>query len=191
MHARTHLHALCINISANCPQLTRQPPHYLGSADWVTVAWMVQAKAWIIDHGKSWKLNLECKKKKAHFWHCSFIHSFSVLASSCTLGCRGRVESIPGRHQAKSGYFWHCVGANQIWFNALRPDRKPKQTFLRFQLRHAGSTYHTWPTAQSCRCAPRCSPTMPCRRKDVRHREQDVVRGPWEKETWPTSDSGR
>lgn len=73
VHACTRAHTLtlCINISANCPQLTRQPPHYLGSADWVTVVWMVQAKAWIIDHGKSLKLNLECKK--GHFWHCSFI----------------------------------------------------------------------------------------------------------------------
>lgn len=96
----------CINISANCPQLTRQPPHYLGSADWVTVAWMVQAKAWIIDHGKSWKLNLECKKKGSFL--TLFIHSFFFCtASSCTLGCRGRMESIPGRHQAKSGYFLH------------------------------------------------------------------------------------
>lgn len=190
MHARRHLHTLCINISANCPQLTRQPPHYLGSADWVTVAWMVQAKAWIIDHGKSWKLNLECKKKKAHIWHCSFILFLYSLPPA--LWVAGVVWSLSlaviRRNQV---IFWHCVGANQIWFYSLRPDRKQKQTFLMFRLRHAGPTYHTWPTAQSCRCAPRCSPTMPCRRKDVKHREQDVVRGPWQKETWPPSDSGR
>lgn len=66
----------------------------------------------------------------------------------------------------------------------------------------AGSTFHTWPTVKSCRCAPRCSSTMPCSHPHLdgwpgvftAGRTWDTgnkMRGSWEKETWLPSDSAR
>lgn len=49
---------------------------------------------------------------------------------------------------------------NSLRYDSMRHIRTKKCQKVSQSL--AGSTFHTWPTVNSCRCTPRCSSTMPC-----------------------------